>query len=74
MLETPVTDALVAWIIAILTVMDTVLGSVVDLGVDEPLTGLGSANASALAEIAIAVVDYVANLVETILISIQVAD
>ena len=73
MLETPITDALVTWVVAILTVVDSVLGGVVDLGVDEPLTGLGSANARALAEIAMAVVDYVANLIETMLVTFHVA-
>jgi hypothetical protein len=73
MIETPLTDALVALIVAVLTVIDTVLGSVVDLGADEPVTGLGLANARALGEIAISVVDYAANLIESILINMQIA-
>ena len=53
------------FVIGVLALVDKVLDAVVDLSAAEPLTTLGSANVRALAEIAIGVVQIIAKIVES---------
>lgn len=71
MQDTSMTDSLVSLIMGVLAVMDRVLDGVVNLSAAEPLTNMGSGNAGALAEIAVAVADFMAKLVHQIVIATQ---
>ena len=67
----PVTDAIVSVLIGMLLIWDKVLDGVVDLSAAEPLTGWGSANVRASAEIAIHGVEVIARLVSRVLLSVH---
>lgn len=72
MTDAPLTDALVALIVGVLTVWDAVMSGVVALGTENPLTALGKGNAQALAEIVVALVGGLSNMVETALIAFNI--
>ncbi len=72
MSDAPLTDALVALIVGVLSVWDAVLSGLVALGTGDPLTALGMGNVQALAEIVVALVGGLSNMVEAALIAFNI--
>ncbi len=70
--DAPLTDALVALIVGVLSVWDAVLSGLVALGTGDPLTALGMGNVQALAEIVVALVGGLSNMVEAALIAFNI--
>ena len=66
-----ITDAIVSMMRAMLTVIDAVLGGVVDLDAVDPLTDIGLFNIEAMAGTIVAIVDYIANLIDTIVLTMN---
>ncbi len=72
MSDAPLTDALVALIVGVLSVWDALLSGLVALGTEDPLTALGMGNVEALAEIVVALVGGLSNMVEAALIAFNI--
>jgi hypothetical protein len=67
-----VTDAIVSLLLGFLSLIDKVLGGLVDLGATNQLTGMGQQNVRWIAEIVVAIVDRIAWLLEQLVIIVKV--